>query len=213
MGKFYRRIAKDGSISNVCKIDKHLAYDIFNYCPYCNTYSYYAWENTLGAYSSSCYCCGYHNSKLIEKEEIDLEYESFILISDKAQQYREQSKWYIAEIIPPSGRDNKAKIIEIDSIKYNQMVLDENTYKVFNELNIAKKFSLIKQIPNEHKIEVIDGLYKGLIIDMRYLCWIYTNHFEELNPTNEEIIEFEEIFKNIQKNKNDNNTKEEEIPF
>lgn len=198
----YRKMEEDGAISDVSFIDKYSNSDTFTYCPHCNSFSYYSWESTFGEYLSSCSCCGYNNSKIFSREEVDLEYEWFILVKESHKSYRSNSNWYIAQIIPPNENDNKAKIMEVDCSKYNQSILDKNAYKALEELDVYNNFSLILQHPTEHKIEVIDGLYKGLIIDMTYICWQYKNAFEKFNPSEKELEECIELLKRINESKN-----------
>lgn len=198
MDILYRKIDTDGSISDIEYIDTYSDVESFNYCPYCNSFSYHTWESTFGEYSSKCYCCGYNNTKTFSKEDVDLEYETFILIKEEQNICRINSTWYIAQIIPPTKKDNKANIMKIETSKYNQSIFNEDSYKALEEIDVYNNFSLILQHPNEHKVEVIDGLYKGLIIDMKYICWQYKNHFEEYNPSEYELNECKELLETAQ---------------
>lgn len=141
------------------------------YCPDCHSYSCLVTKYSEEEKSIDCYCCGCHSLSFYE-------YDSFwgdIVIIDLIEK-KTSNKDKDCAFIVKIEKDDYAFYYNSWLIK--KIFIDEPMNEVlecFNELNINNNLSLVKTNPKEQKVEVIEGLYKGLIINLSNYKWSFKN--------------------------------------
>lgn len=167
MFKKYRFRNEDNSLTDIALLEDTQTIDIGVKCPYCNSYSYDNWECLTGEHLSTCYCCGFNNSNIFQKHyDIDNEY---VLVSNIKKAYRPKLQGYYAKIKETLSTTHNHYDIEIIKPLINEIT--EETISQF--LEIKDDISLVKCNPSNNEIIIIEGLHKGLIINMKNYSWIY----------------------------------------
>lgn len=176
----YRFLNEDGSMSEKVHLKDSDFYTEHMECDKCKSHAMFVWDCTTGEYSEFCECCGYHHYFTFDIEEL----EDCFLVTKQNKYLRDFAYGFYINVDLLSISIHNEKTL-------NEPISDKDIVD-FLEFNKEGNLSLAIQDSKNHKIKIIEGLYKGLIINMSNSEWEY-----EIDDCNNFCVEFINVIETL----------------